>query len=123
MSDARNAVLVLGASPNPQRYSYKAIEMLSKFNWNIIAYGTKNGSVAGVPITNIWQSNWNIHTITIYLNPSNQEPLYNPILSLHPQRVIFNPGTENPEFESILKKAGIKTERSCTLVLLATNQF
>jgi hypothetical protein len=37
--------------------------------------------------------------------------------------VIFNPGTENLEFENLLKENGIETEIACTLVLLSINQY
>ncbi|GAL66544.1 hypothetical protein JCM19301_3022 [Jejuia pallidilutea] len=64
-----------------------------------------------------------IHTVTLYLNPNRQKAYYNYIVSLQPKRVIFNPGTENPEFYNILKENNIAFEAACTLVLLSTNQY
>ncbi|MEM7486798.1 MAG: CoA-binding protein, partial [Bacteroidota bacterium] len=65
----------------------------------------------------------NIDTITLYLNPKRQKEYYQKILDLNPRRVIFNPGTENPEFQTVLEEAGVVVEIACTLVLLATNQY
>ena len=65
----------------------------------------------------------NIHTVTLYLNPKHQKAYYDYLIELKPQRVIFNPGTENPIFYKRLKEAGISYEIDCTLVLLSTNQY
>lgn len=65
----------------------------------------------------------NIHTISLYLNPNNQREYYQRIVDMKPKRVIFNPGTENPEFQKMLQEAGIQVEVACTLVLLATGQY
>ena len=65
----------------------------------------------------------NIDTVTLYLSQANQVSFYDYVLSLNPDRVIFNPGTENKEFQDILDRNGIKTEIACTLVLLSTNQY
>ena len=83
----------------------------------------RKGEVKGVKIETEQIAFKNIHTVTLYLNPSRQEPYYDYIIKLQPKRVIFNPGTENPEFYNRLKKAGIEVEVACTLVLLSTNQY
>ena len=64
-----------------------------------------------------------IDTVTLYLNPKRQQEYYDYIISLHPKRVIFNPGTENPEFYELLRNKKIEVEVACTLVLLGTNQY
>ncbi|PKP25244.1 MAG: CoA-binding protein [Bacteroidetes bacterium HGW-Bacteroidetes-2] len=115
--------LVLGASTNPSRYSFLAINKLVQHNHEVVAIGLKNGEVAGIGIENEKISFKNLHTVTLYLNPLRQKEYYNYILSLKPKRVIFNPGTENPEFYALLKENHIKFEVACTLVLLGTNQF
>jgi hypothetical protein len=51
-----------------------------------------------------------------------QRDYYNYIIEARPKRVIFNPGTENPEFYQ-LELNDIKAEVACTLVLLSTNQY
>ncbi|MGB5274760.1 MAG: CoA-binding protein, partial [Flavobacteriaceae bacterium] len=48
---------------------------------------------------------------------------YQDILKLNPKRVIFNPGTENPELYRLLEEQGIMAIEACTLVLLATDQY
>ncbi len=115
--------LVIGASTNPERYSNMAINRLLKYNHTVVALGLKKGVVAGVEITPEKAPFKNINTVTLYLNPKRQEEYYDYIVSLKPERVVFNPGTENPEFYKILKENNIESEVACTLVLLGTNQY
>jgi predicted CoA-binding protein len=115
--------LVLGASENPDRYSNKAIKALVAHNQAVVAIGMRAGEVAGVSFDSEKKDFENVDTVTLYVGPQNQHEYYKYILDLKPQRVIFNPGTENPEFISRLKLAGIYPEIACTLVLLATGQY
>ena len=115
--------LVLGASLNPHRYSNKALHRLSKNAIEVKAFGLKKGTVCGIDIDTELQPHKNIHTVTLYLNPKRQESYYEYIIGLNPHRVIFNPGTENPEFQQLLREASIHYEDACTLVLLLTNQY
>jgi predicted CoA-binding protein len=115
--------LVLGASLNPSRYSNLAINRLVNYGHTVKAVGLKEGIVAGVAISTEKENFENIDTVTLYLNPKRQEEYYDYIISLKPKRVIFNPGTENPEFYELLRKNNIETEVACTLVLLGTNQY
>lgn len=115
--------LVLGASLNPSRYSNLAINRLVSYDQPTVAIGLKKGNVAGVSISNEMENFEDIDTVTLYLNPQRQVEYYEYILSLKPNRVIFNPGTENPEFYELLKKNNIESEVACTLVLLGTNQY
>ena len=88
-----------------------------------VAVGLRQGEVAGVNITNVEEDFENVDTVTLYLNPQRQKQYYDYILSLKPNRVIFNPGTENPELFALLRKNNIEIEIACTLVMLATNQY
>lgn len=115
--------LVLGASLNPSRYSNLAINRLVNHGHTVEAVGLKKGIVAGVAISTEKELFENIDTITLYLNPQRQAEYYNYIISLKPKRVIFNPGTENPELYEVLGKNNIEYEVACTLVLLGTNQY
>jgi predicted CoA-binding protein len=115
--------LVLGASTNPERYACKAIHMLTEKGHSVLAIGQKSGEVADVKIHTKTIPLKNIDTVTLYLNPLRQRDYYNYIIETQPKRVIFNPGTENPEFYQLLQGNGIKVEVACTLVLLATNQY
>ncbi len=115
--------LVIGASLKPQRYSNIAINRLVNNNQEVVAFGLREGNVAGVDIDTNLMPYKNIHTITLYMNPERQKPLYDYMMSLNPERVIFNPGTENIEFQNVLKQNNIFFEEACTLVLLGTNQY
>ena len=115
--------LVIGASLNPLRYSNIEVHKLVRHDHEVKAMGLKVGTVAGVPITNEMRLYKDIDTISLYLNAKRQAAYYHYILSLNPARVLFNPGTENPEFYQQLKKQGIFYEEACTLVLLSTNQY
>lgn len=115
--------LVLGASSNPVRYAYKAIKMLQRYNHPVIAVGKKQDEVDGIKIEKEQTDFEGVDTITLYLNPMNQREYYDYIVSLKPKRVIFNPGTENPELYTILKKENIDIEVGCTLVMLSINQY
>ncbi len=115
--------LVLGASENPERYSNMAVKKLEAHKHEVIAIGRKTGKVGGVQITTGQQEIASLDTVTLYLNPNNQKPYYDYILSLNPRRIIFNPGTENEELYEKAHKKGIKTQEACTLVLLSTGQY
>ncbi|MEY8847454.1 CoA-binding protein [Psychroserpens sp. XS_ASV72] len=115
--------LVFGASLKPMRYSNIAINRLVQNKHDVVAYGLKEGVVAGITIDTDLKSYENIDTITLYLNPQRQKPYYDYLISLQPERIIFNPGTENPEFQKLLQDNDIEFEVACTLVLLGTNQY
>lgn len=117
------ATIVIGASTNPERYSYKAIHSLVAHDIPVIALGLKTGEVAGIPILKDRPVIKNVDTITLYINPVAQRDWEEYILSLRPRRIIFNPGTENHELYSKVKNQGIEAQEACTLVLLATNQY
>jgi len=119
----KKKTLVIGASLKQERYSYLAINKLVNHGFEVVGLGLKSGIVAGVKIDAELKLYENIHTVTLYVNPSIQKMYYNFILELKPERVIFNPGTENPEFYKILEKNNIQFEVACTLVLLSTNQY
>ena len=115
--------LVLGASTKPERYSFKAITNLVAKGHSVLAIGQNAGEVAGIKIQTKAIPLKNVDTVTLYLNAARQRDYYNYIVEAGPKRVIFNPGAENPEFAQLLELNNIKSEQSCTLVLLATNQF
>lgn len=122
--------LVLGASLKASRYSNIAIQRLRKYNHPVTAVGLVEGRVGDTDIITFDSAfakadtlKNNIDTVTLYLNPKRQVAYYDFIISLQPKRVVFNPGTENPAFYTLLKENGIAYEVACTLVLLATNQY
>lgn len=115
--------LVIGASKNSERYSYKSAEKLFSHGHEIELLGLRPDVVFGKTIDIEKKQYADIDTVTLYVGPKNQPEYYDYIISLHPRRVIFNPGTENEEFVNLLKQNGIEPEIACTLVLLSTNQF
>lgn len=119
----KKSTLVLGASVNTSRYSNIAIRKLIEKKNKVFAIGSKKGAVLDVSVEDEKLQFEDIDTVTLYLNPIRQKEYYQYILSLNPRRVIFNPGTENSEFEKLLKENNIETEIACTLVLLSINKY
>jgi uncharacterized protein len=115
--------LVLGASDNPSRYSYLAVQRLRTHGHPVVAIGRKSSKVGDVIVETEKKSFGEIDTITLYLNPLHQQEYYDYIFSLHPKRIIFNPGAENDELAELARQQGIKTLEACTLVMLSTNQY
>ena len=115
--------LVLGASLKPERYSYTAVTKLIARNIPVVAVGRREGEIAGVRIQKLFPDVSNIHTITLYIGPKNQPVYYEYILKINPKRVIFNPGTENAEFENTLSQEGIQVVHGCTLIMLDNGTY
>ena len=115
--------LVLGASPNPERYAYKAVISLVAHGHEVAPVGIKKGSIIGLEIMNGFPALSDIDTVTLYLNAKNQQYWYEYIIGLRPRRIIFNPGAENIELEQLAKKNDIETINACTLVMLSTGTF
>lgn len=119
----KKKTLVLGASANPSRYSYLAIRSLRNHDHPVTAIGLRKSMAEDVEITTEKKQMDDIDTITLYLNPMNQQQYYDYILSLNPKRIIFNPGAENNELAKLAGEKNIQTLNACTLVLLATGQY
>ena len=115
--------VVIGASDNPERYAYKAVNMLTQHGHEVVAIGLRSGKINDIEINNQKIAVADVDTVTMYVGPQNQAAWYDYILSLKPNRIIFNPGTENPAFEKMAHEKGIETTEACTLVLLSTNQY
>lgn len=115
--------LVLGASLNPSRYSNICINELVENKFPVSAVGLRQGNVAGIEIQTGQPEIEGIHTITLYLGPQNQPQYYDYILKLMPRRLIFNPGTWNPELADFAGNAGILVESKCTLMMISGGYF
>ncbi len=115
--------LIIGASNNPERYAYLAAERLLAHNHEIELLGIRSAEIFGKTIDTVKKAYEGIDTVTLYVGPKNQPEYYDYVLSLKPKRVVFNPGTENPEFVKLLTGNGIEAEEACTLVLLGTGQY
>ncbi|HMG92827.1 MAG TPA: CoA-binding protein [Chryseolinea sp.] len=116
---------IIGATPNQSRYAYLAANMLREYDHEIVPIGIKQGEVAGKEILDIRKKPAvnGLDTVTLYIGPRHQPEWYNYILSLKPKRIIFNPGTENDEFEQLAEENGIEALQACTLVLLRSLQY
>ncbi len=115
--------LVLGASDNPARYSNLAINRLRAKQHPVAGIGARKATVGDVNIETERPELKDVDTVSIYLNPLHQKEYYDYILSLHPKRIIFNPGAENRELYDLATKQGIEAQEACTLVLLSTGQY
>lgn len=117
--------VVLGASTNPARYSYMASGLLTEYGHEIVPVGLKRGAIFGKEILDIRQQPYipDVDTVTVYIGPANQASLFDYIPRIKPRRVIFNPGSENPALETLLRERGIATVDACTLVMLRTRQY
>ena len=121
--DNHKKTLIIGASENPERYSYLAINRLSKYGHEVVAISHKSGEVFGVKFETEKKAFKGIDTVSLYINANIQKEYYDYIISLHPKRIIFNPGTENNELSALAKANGIHPQASCTLALLSTGQY
>jgi len=115
--------LIIGASSNPERYSYLAAERLLAHGHEIELIGKRPDVVFGKIIDTEKKAFNDIDTVTLYLSEKFQHEYYDYIITMKPSRVIFNPGTENPEFEELLKANNIEVVENCTLVMLRTGRF
>ncbi|MFO7978167.1 MAG: CoA-binding protein [Bacteroidales bacterium] len=115
--------LVIGASPNPMRYGHKAVKRLVSHGVEVVAIGKRETEIAGVKVVKDKPLIENLHTVTLYLNPGNQEEYLDYILELKPRRIIFNPGTFNPRLEDMAQAAGIEVVEDCTLLMLGGNSY
>lgn len=115
--------LVLGASTNPSRYSNIATLRLLQHGHEVFPVGIKKGKIDSLEIINDRSIIKNIHTITLYLNPTNQKDWYDYIFQINPKRIVFNPGTENPELLQLASEKGIECIEACTLVMLSIGNY
>jgi predicted CoA-binding protein len=123
MKNTLKKTVVLGASDSPMRYSFLAVRRLKSYDHPVVAIGKKKGSIDDIQIITEHPSMSDVDTVTLYLNPMHQKQYYDYILSLHPKRIIFNPGAENAELETLAKQNGIQPINACTLVMLSTGQY
>jgi uncharacterized protein len=124
LTSSQAHVLLLGASTKPERYAYMAATQLVKAGFAPTLVGQRAGEVAGRTIeTDLVAVHGPVDTVTLYVGPAHQQELIDPVLRLKPRRIVFNPGTENPEFEARAAAAGIEVLEACTLVMLRTGQF
>lgn len=123
MDNTTKKTVVLGASDSPMRYSFLAVRRLKSYDHPVVAIGKKTGMIDDTNIITERPAMDDVDTVTLYLNPDHQKQYYDYILSLHPKRIIFNPGAENNELANLAKENGIQPMNACTLVMLGTGQY
>lgn len=117
-------VAILGASANPERYSYQAVMLLAEHGHRVFPVHPSARPIGDHPCyPSLGAIEEPLDTITVYLSVKNSTPLIEEILARKPRRVILNPGAENPELAQRCTAAGIRVQEACTLVLLRTGQF
>jgi len=119
----KKKTLIIGASTKAWRFSNKAAHRLVEHGHPIVLLGKDEGEVEGVKILHETPKDSDFDTVTVYVNPSIQAEYYDYIISLKPKRIVFNPGTENPEFERKAEENGIEVVEDCTLVMLRSGTF
>jgi histidine triad (HIT) family protein len=117
------STLVFGASINPERYSNQAMKMLKEYNHSIVAIGGRENEFEGTKILTGHPELKGIDTVTMYMGEDLQRDHEEYILSLHPRRIIFNPGAENISLFKKAQEQGIEVVEACTLVMLRTGQY
>lgn len=117
--------VIIGSSPNPDRYAYLAAQKLTSFNHEIVPIGIKSGNIFGREILDLRSKPEinNVDTVTLYISPQNQDQWIQYIIDLKPKRIIFNPGTENLTFAQNAQEQNIETIEACTLVMLNIGNY
>ena len=117
-------VAILGASPKPDRYAYKAFEMLREYGHRAVPINPAFADIRGVKCyPKISDAPGPVDTVTLYLGQARSDPLIDEIIEAKPRRIIMNPGAENSALAEKAEDAGIEVVEGCTLVMLRSGQF
>jgi hypothetical protein len=117
-------VAILGASANPDRYSFKAATRLLGAGHRVVGINPSTFSLPGLKLVpSIAALPSGLHTLTVYVSAEKSQALADAMVGYGFARVIFNPGAENPELAARLRSGGVDVLEACTLVMLATGQF
>ena len=125
MNPGEHHVVVLGASPKPQRYANQAVRLLKSLGYRVTPVHPKAEQIEGLPVAASLDQlgSTPVQTLTLYLGAARSQPLIGAIVALKPGRVIFNPGSESPDLERHLRQRGIHCIHGCTLVMLRIGVF
>jgi predicted CoA-binding protein len=117
-------VAVLGASPKPDRFAYRAMEMLREYGHRVMPVNPAFPEILGAKCyASIADIPDKIDTATLYLGKARSDLLIDQILSAKPGRIIFNPGAENSDLAERAEEQGIEVIEDCTLVMLQSGTF
>ncbi len=116
--------LIIGASPKPHRFAFKALQALKSHNQNVLLFAKRGGNIDDLHVyPALSQIGEDIDTVTLYVNPSILETLLDDIIALKPRRIIFNPGTESDGIIHRLDSLGIECIIDCTLIMLREDRY
>ena len=117
-------VAVIGASPKPHRYAYRAVEMLKRYGHQPIPVNPAFQEVLGEKCyPHVADAPKPIDTVTMYVGKRRSDPLIDEIVAAKPRRIIMNPGAENDDLADKARDAGIEVVEACTLVMLQVGNF
>lgn len=117
-------VVVLGASPKPERYANRAQRVLVQAGYRVTPVNPEYTLIEALAVAQDLRAvEGPVDTLTLYLQPSRLDPLGDQIVALAPARVIFNPGSESPRLQHKLDANGIAWLEACTLVMLSIGSF
>lgn len=89
----------------------------------VVAVGLKDGKIGHVPVVSNFPHVEGVGALSVYVGPANQYAWVDYVLSLNPQWIVLNPGTEDGPIQAAAEKMGIPALEACTLVMLSTGQF
>ena len=115
--------VVFGASPNRLRHSNKAVKSLVRHNKNVIPVGFRNGAISGISILTGKPEVENVDSILLYVGSKRQADFYDYLINLKPKKIVFNPGTENKEFQDMVAENDIEVIVGCALVMINSSQL
>lgn len=115
--------MVFGASPNPERYAYRAVVALRQNGHEVVAVGGRPGHVGDTSILTGHPEVDDVDTVTMYMGAERQREHYEYLLGLKPKRIIFNPGAENIELARLADSQDIEIVEGCTLVMLSIGNY
>ncbi len=117
-------VVVLGASPKPERYSNQAVRDLVSHGHKVYPVHPKSEHIhQQACYKNLDAIDVPVDTLTMYVGAERSNKLSESIFKLKPKRMIINPGAENEALEAEAQAQNIEVIRGCTLVMLRTQQF
>ncbi|MDG3086068.1 CoA-binding protein [Vibrio hannami] len=125
-TDQSAHIAILGISDKPERFAYKAHQKLLNYGFaNQTGISPKkNLNLTDIElVTSLEEVEGDIHTLTLYVGPERQQSIVDNIINLGPKRIIFNPGTENPQLMDMAKAEGIEVVQKCTLIMLDADEF
>ncbi|TVR08914.1 MAG: CoA-binding protein [Planctomycetota bacterium] len=120
-------IVILGASPKPERYAYQAQRRLLSAGYHVLPINPGHQNIGGIrcypDLSSVGALGQTIAAVTLYVGPDRLRPLISELIALQPGCIIANPGADEPELLTELRSGGMRVIAACTLVLLARGDF